>query len=248
MATPQPQTGSSLPGRTTAQPARPVGQAASGEKDLLTDLRPADVRPAEVRPVNLGALASPPPRPTVVPAVAPTERSSARVAEAAAEIRSERTAPTTAERIVSTPPERTASAAAERPVAKAAAIPPAPPATREKREATAKDGKDWGLAPARPRGSVTGKIAGAVALAAIAAGGYFGYMKFAPPTTGAPGAGELADTETTAGTRSTFSDSESGDPFDDSPTEQPLKGTKETPRLAHHTPDAIPIQAVGEPA
>jgi nucleoid-associated protein YgaU len=73
-------------------------------------------------------------------------------------------------------------------------------------------------------------------------------MKFAPPTTGAPGAGELADTETTAGTRSTFSDSESGDPFDDSPTEQPLKGTKETPRLAHHTPDAIPIQAVGEPA
>jgi nucleoid-associated protein YgaU len=121
-----------------------------------------------------------------------------------------------------------------------------------------KEVKDWGLAPAQPRGSVAGKIAGCLAVAAIAAGGYFGYLKFAPPTAVLPGAGDQPASESLAGTESTPPKAESDerleDPFGDSldesfdelmsePQVRPAKGT---PRLAHHTPDAIPIQAVGE--
>lgn len=227
----------------------------------MTDLRPADVRPADVRPVNLGALGNPPPRPAVVPA-APPERTTSRVAEAVAEVRSERATPKAAERPVSVISERAASAATDRPITKPVAIPPAPPATREKREAAVreitvrdvKDVKDWGLAPARPRGSFLGKLAGFLALAAIVAGGYFGYLKFAPPSTVVSESNDPPAAEAIAGTRTDQADFGTGDPFDepfdgpidDTALEPQIRPEKKTPRLAHHNPDAIPIQAVGE--
>jgi nucleoid-associated protein YgaU len=186
------------------------------------------------------------------------------VADAVAEVRGERAAPKVAERTVAVSSERaisserTASAATERPIVKPVAIPPAPSAAREKRDATVreitvrdvKEVKDWGLAPARSRGSFVGNVAGVLALASIVAGGYFGYLKFAPPSTVVSESEDPPAAETIAETRTDVADSESGDPFDepfgDTALEPQIRPALETPRLAHHTPDAIPIQAVGE--
>lgn len=247
MATPQPEAGGPLSSRTTAQPPRPLGQAASGEKDLLKDLRPSDVRPVDIRPPETLPLKIAA-KPLDTPATTPTERPPLKAPERPAAAIPERPAAAIPERPLTKPPQRPIAATPERAPAKPIERLTPEPVARAPRPAApqAAAAKDWGLTPVKKRASILGPIATAILLIGVAAGGYYGYTQYfasaasSEQPEGVPIAGN-DDAPPAPPADDEISDLD--DPFNDSAA-TPAKGIRTTsaPRLAQHNSKVIPIQ------
>jgi nucleoid-associated protein YgaU len=215
MAIPQPQTGSSLPGRSPAQPARPISQTPSGEKDLTKDPGVAEPAPKSYeRPIL---------RPTL-------EGAAPKKADSSPEIPIERppVVPTFKPRVPLKGRDDETKASSD-----------------AKGEDAPADDEWKLPAPTSGSSTSLKVALGVVAAALIAGGyvGYTKYWPRISGTdvNAAVAGNEENGAPESDGTGPTQDGGLTDDPFSGDPPAAPATGGK--PRIAHHTPDAAPISS-----